>query len=118
MIAIRGAITITEDAPEQIRDATIELLSEIISRNHLIQKKMVSVLFTATSDIVSAYPGRFMREGLGIHDVAILHFQEMHVQGSLPLCIRVLIHYNDDIDVYPVYLRGAKSLRPDLEKHQ
>ena len=116
MIAIRGAITITEDTPEQIKDATIELLSEIIRRNHLTQEKMISILFTATSDIVSAYPGRFMREGLKIHDVAILHFQEMHVKNSLPFCIRVLIHYDDDIDVYPVYLRAAKSLRPDLEK--
>ncbi|MFH5835316.1 chorismate mutase [Proteiniclasticum sp. C24MP] len=116
MIAIRGAITIEQDTPEQIKDATLELLIEIMNRNHLDSDKMVSVLFTATTDIKSAYPGKFMREGLNIYDTAILHFQEMNVEGSLPLCIRVLIHYNDDIEAYPIYLRGAKVLRPDLHE--
>ena len=41
----------------------------------------------------------------------------MHVEGSLPCCIRVLIHVQLPI-VHPVithaYLRGAQSLRPDL----
>ena len=116
MIGIRGATTIEHDTPELIKDATVELMNEIISRNQLIPERMVSIMFTTTHDIKSAYPGKFLRENLNIHDVAILHFQEMHVTNSLAFCIRVLIHYNDDVEIYPVYLRGAKTLRPDLLK--
>jgi len=116
MIAIRGAITVEQDTVDQVKEATVELMNEIIKKNQLVSEKMVSILFTATQDIQSVYPGKFVREVLNIEDVAILHFQEMHVAGAIPLCLRVLIHYNDDSKVYPIYLRGAKILRPDLEK--
>ena len=116
MIAIRGAITVERDTPDLVKEATIELMNEIIMKNQLAPEKMVSILFTATRDIQSVYPGKFIREVMNIEDVAILHFQEMHVEGSLPLCLRVLIHYNDDIKGCPVYLRKARNLRPDLEK--
>ena len=114
MIAVRGATTIEKDTVEEIREATVELMKEIIKRNSLKTERMVSVLFTATKDVRSAYPGRYFREDLGITNVSILHFQEMDVEGALRLCIRVLIHYDDTIRLTPVYLRGAKSLRPDL----
>jgi chorismate mutase len=41
--------------------------------------------------------------------------QQMHVEGSLPRCIRFLIHANlpADTKVYHPYLRGASNLRPD-----
>lgn len=116
MKAIRGAITIEKDSQDLVKEATVELMNEIITKNQLLPEKIVSILFTATQDIQSVYPGIFVREVLKIQDVAILHFQEMHVAGSLPLCLRVLIHYNDDIEVYPIYLRKAENLRPDLVK--
>jgi chorismate mutase len=116
MIAIRGATTVEKDTPEMIKEATLDLMQEIIMKNQLSPEKMVSILFTATQDIKSVYPGKFVREMLKIENVAILHFQEMNVTGSLPLCIRVLIHYNDDISTYPIYLKKAKNLRPDLIK--
>ena len=43
----------------------------------------------------------------------------MTVPGSLPLCIRVLIHWNTDkqqSEIEHVYVREAKKLRPDLSK--
>ena len=116
MIAIRGAITIEQDTPDLIREATVELMNEMIKRNQLAPEKLVSILFTATQDIQSAYPGKFVREVMNIQEVAILHFLEMHVVGSLPLCLRVLIYYSDDRKIYPVYLREAEKLRPDLSK--
>jgi chorismate mutase len=116
MIAIRGAITVEQDTEDLVKEATVELMNEIIMKNKLLPERMVSILFTATQDIQSVYPGKFVREELNIQDVAILHFQEMHVSGSLPLCLRVLIHYNDDMKSYPIYLRKAKKLRPDLDK--
>ncbi|NOY43823.1 MAG: chorismate mutase, partial [Planctomycetes bacterium] len=41
------------------------------------------------------------------------------VEGGLPLCIRVLIHWNTDRaqdNIHHVYVRDAKRLRPDLSK--
>nr|NIP85159.1 chorismate mutase [Planctomycetales bacterium] len=41
------------------------------------------------------------------------------VPGSLPRCVRVLIHWNTEkpqAEIRHVYLRGAASLRPDLEE--
>jgi len=43
--------------------------------------------------------------------------QEIPVIDALPRCIRVLIHWNTDTpqaQIYPVYLRQAVRLRPDL----
>jgi chorismate mutase len=43
--------------------------------------------------------------------------QEMYVPGSLPMCVRILMHVNTakaQDEVQFVYLRGAKVLRPDL----
>jgi len=42
---------------------------------------------------------------------------EMNVPGSLPLCIRVLMHVNTTVpqkDIQHVYLNDAVTLRPDL----
>ena len=47
------------------------------------------------------------------------HFdtQEVDVEGSLPMCIRVLLLVDIDVsqrDVVHIYLGEAKKLRPDL----
>jgi chorismate mutase len=42
---------------------------------------------------------------------------EMNVPGSLPMCLRILLHVNTDkapSELRFVYLRGAKALRRDL----
>ena len=114
MIAIRGAITIKKDTPEEIRVASVKLVREMIEVNHLDINRLISILFTATTDIRSPYPGKFAREALELSDVAILHFQEMYVEESLERCIRVLMYYEDLIKPVPVYLDGATKLRPDL----
>jgi chorismate mutase len=43
----------------------------------------------------------------------------MAIPGSLPRCIRVLVHWNTDkpqSDIHHVYVRDAEKLRPDLCK--
>ena len=45
--------------------------------------------------------------------------QELPVPGSLPLCIRVLLHWNTDLpqsEIKHIYLGEAASLRPDLTR--
>jgi chorismate mutase len=43
--------------------------------------------------------------------------REMSVQGALPACIRVLLHFQterDGSEIAHVYLGGARVLRDDL----
>ena len=114
---IRGAIDIPNDKTEEILAATRELLLQILSANPgLRSEDIASVIFTTTGDLTSAYPARAARE-MGWSAVPMLCSQEIPVPGGLSRCIRVLLHWNTDIDqksINHVYLRGATSLRPDL----
>ena len=56
---------------------------------------------------------------MGWLDVPLLCGHEINVPGSLPHCIRVLIHWNTEKhqrDIRHIYIRGAESLRPDVRK--
>jgi chorismate mutase len=114
--AIRGATTVEEDAPEQIRARTQDLVKEMLKRNHVSTDDIVSIIFTVTDDLVSAFPATAARE-LGLHDIPLLGAREVAVVGSTPRCIRVMMHcYSDRArkDIRHVFLEGAKSLRADL----
>jgi chorismate mutase len=117
MRALRGAITVPRDRPDDIRDATVELLSEMFARNDVAAEDVVSVVFTATPDLTSEFPAVAARF-LGLSDVPRLCAAEIAVPGALPLCIRVLLHlYTDRApgELRHVYLRDARSLRSDLD---
>ena len=116
---IRGAITVDLDQPELVLGATRELLQVILRENPgLSTDDIASALFTVTEDIISVHPALAARQiGWGL--VPMLCSREIPVPGSLPLCIRVLIHWNTDHEqaaIHHVYLRDAVSLRPDLVK--
>ena len=54
---------------------------------------------------------------LGWLDVPLLCTHEISVPGSLPRCIRILVHWNTTVaqaEIQHVYIRGAENLRPDL----
>lgn len=113
---IRGAITIEENNAEQIRQATQELLQEMVKRNNLAVEDIISGIFTVTKDIDAAFPATFARQ-LGWDRVPMICLNEMPVPGSLPLCIRVLLHVETGFtqeEIQPVYLREAVNLRRDL----
>lgn len=118
IVAIRGAITVENNDSEDIIINTINLLKEIEKRNHLNKDKVISILFSSTSDLNKEYPAKAARN-IGYKDSALMCFNEMKVEGSLEKCIRVMLLYSSNIDqkdVKHVYLKGAKSLRPDLNK--
>ena len=55
---IRGATCVTKDDPQQIHDATKELIEEILSRNQITEfDDIISAIFTTTADLTSAFPG-------------------------------------------------------------
>ncbi len=113
MKAIRGAISVGENSVAAIADATEALLTELSRRNELGVNEIVSVFFTLTPDLNADFPARAAR-ALG-WDVPMLDMQELAVPGALPCCLRVLVHVDRDEPVQHVYLREARSLRPDLE---
>ena len=114
---IRGATAVETDQPEEILQATQELLERILQANPSLRPTdIASAIFTVTPDLRSAYPARAARE-IGWERVPMLCAQEIPVPNGLPLCIRVLIHWNTDLPseaVQHVYLHQATSLRPDL----
>ncbi len=119
---IRGATTVSGNETGAILEATRAMLQAIVEQNGLsdenINCDMVSVIFTATTDLDAVYPAVAARE-MGWTNVPLLCMQEMDVAGSLRHCIRVLIHWNTErtqSEMRHVYLGGAQSLRPDLMK--
>jgi chorismate mutase len=114
--AIRGATTVDEDVPEQVRERTQVLVREMLARNEVAVDDLVSAFFTATSDISSAFPATAAR-ALGLDDVPLIGAQELAVEGALGLCIRVLLHCYSErprSEIRHVYLEGARALRADL----
>ncbi len=118
---IRGAITVEEDTPEAIHQATRELLLRMLEANGIKSyEELAAVIFTVTHDLASAFPAEAARQ-IGMHRVPLLSAQEVPVPGSLPRVIRVLALWNTDTPqdrVRHVYLREAVRLRPDLESAQ
>jgi len=112
--AIRGAITVEADEPEQVIAAARELTQELLAQNGLAPDDIVSAIFTATADLVSAFPAVGAREA-GLVNTALLCAQEIPVPGSQPRCIRALVHayVKAGQPVRHVYLREAAALRPD-----
>ena len=112
--AARGAITVERDDARLVLDATARLLTQMLEENTIDTAEVVSIFFTATEDLRSAFPAEAARE-VGLTDTALLCAREIDVPGSVPRVVRILLHYNTDADarVRDVYLEGAKNLRPD-----
>ena len=113
MTVIRGATTISQDNPDEIRAAVAELLNQIESRNSLKRDEILSMVFSSTSDIHSFYPAKAAREA-GFVSCSLFSAQEPEIDGGLALCIRVMIFVEKNITPRHVYLRGARVLRKDL----
>ena len=115
---IRGATTVAADVPELIDEAVVELLAELLEQNGLTPEDCISILFTATVDLVSTFPATAARRA-GFGEVPLICAQEIPVPGSMERCIRVLLHVHttrERSDLHHVYLREAKGLRDDLPR--
>lgn len=89
-------------------------MEEILRRNQIIDfDEVISAVFTTTEDLVSAFPAEAAR-AIGMNQVPLVR-QEIPVTGSMPRCIRVLLHVNSDRtpkEIEHVYLRDAQSCVP------
>lgn len=114
--ALRGATTVDADTPEQIRDRTVALVDRMMADNGIDHDDLISVLFTATDDIHSMFPALAAREN-GLGDVPLMCARELDIEGSKPLCIRILMHVTTErprAELHHIYLEGAANLRDDL----
>jgi cytidylate kinase len=113
MNVIRGAITITADTPEEIREKTAILLDRIKKDNHLTDENTKAIVFSLTQDIHSYYPAKAARE-CGFEKAALFSAVEPNIDGALPLCIRVMVLAEGLQEEKHAYLGGAARLRKDI----
>ncbi|HLU83438.1 MAG TPA: chorismate mutase [Trueperaceae bacterium] len=118
---IRGATTVAEDTPELILEATHELLLELLAANGIDDYDVIaSIFFTTTQDLRATFPAEAAR-AIGMTTVPLICNQEIPVPGRLPRCVRVMMQVNtqkSQTDMVHVYLREARTLRPDLVSAQ
>jgi chorismate mutase len=117
--AVRGAVQVEANDADAIVTATRDLMGELMSRNGLEPERMVSCLFTCTSDLDAQFPAVAAR-GLGLESVPLLCAREIDVPGAMPRVIRVMVHYYAGAEhrATHTYLGEAQSLRADLEAAQ
>ncbi|HET9501141.1 MAG TPA: chorismate mutase [Marmoricola sp.] len=116
--AIRGATQLEDDTREQVLDRVSELVLEVMAANALEVDDFISVMFTATSDVVSEFPAYAARQ-LGFGEVPLLCARELEIDGSMPRVVRLLAHVETELprsQVTHVYLHGAAALRSDLTR--
>lgn len=118
---LRGATTVAADQRDEILAATRQLLEEIVHSNPDLSKEAIaSAIFSMTPDLTAAFPAEAARQ-MGWSEVPLFCVQEIPVPGALARCIRVLIHWNTDLSqaqIRHIYLRQARSLRPDITLNQ
>ena len=115
LIFIRGATTATGNTVEEIENAVVELINELISRNNLVEKNLLSITFSVTKDLDACFPASIARREKGLDKVAFLDCQQMHVSNDIDFCIRLMAQVLLPVNtvVQHPYLRGASKLRTD-----
>ena len=113
--AIRGATTSDGNTLKEIENSVVELINELILRNSLDAKKILSITFTVTKDLDACFPASIARKCFGLDSVSFLDCQQMYVPNDINFCIRLMalaISPSGSTVNHP-YLRGAANLRSD-----
>lgn len=114
--ALRGATTVDVDTPDHIEERVVALLDTMLARNDVDHDDLISILFTATEDVVSTFPATAARKS-GLGDVPLICARELSIEGGTAMCIRVMVHLTTERSrdqLHHVYLEGARGLRDDL----
>lgn len=114
--AVRGAVSLEEDSPEELREKVGLLYSTLEERNGFCEEDVVSILFSQTEDI-SYNPAKALREAAGLSQAPLFCTQEPRcVDFPQKRMLRLLVTFQDEKPGrgVPVYLGEAASLREDL----
>jgi len=118
VLALRGATTLDADERDHLLERVRELLTQMFRTNDVDHDDLISILFTATPDVHSAFPALAARQ-MGLGDVPLMCAQELDIDGAKPRCIRVMAHINSTRTrslLHHVYLHDARDLRDDLPR--
>ncbi len=113
---VRGATVAKANAREAIVEATREMLLKLVEVNGIEHDDIASAFFSTTRDLNAEFPAIAARQ-IGWSDAALMCMHEMDVPNSLPMCVRVLVHWNTTkraTEIKHIYMNGAEKLRPDL----
>ncbi len=116
--AIRGATQLEEDVRDHMLERVAEMVTDVMEANGLEVDDFISVIFTATRDLVSEFPAYAARR-LGFGEIPLICARELEIDGSMPRCVRMMAHVETDLpraDITHVYLHGAAALRSDLTR--
>ena len=116
--AVRGATQLEEDVRDHMLERVAEMVTDVMTANDLQVDDFISVIFTATSDLVSEFPAYAARR-LGFGEIPLICARELEIAGSMPRVVRMMAHVETDrprADITHVYLHGAAALRTDLTK--
>ncbi len=113
--SVRGAIQIDKNSQDHIFQGIQELVTGLCEKNQITEDMLISIQCSQTRDLDDANPATGLRE-LGFQKVPLWCVQELYVKGGMERVIRVLLTLNweGSEPPHPVYLRGAKALRPDI----
>jgi chorismate mutase len=114
--AVRGAIQVDADEPDEIYRGVQEMLAAVLERNDLGADDVISIFFTATTDLTSCFPAAGARL-VGFADVPLLCASEIAVPGSMPRTVRLLAHVETPkprAQIRHAFLGAAAALRDDL----
>ncbi|HEY3291198.1 MAG TPA: chorismate mutase [Anaerolineae bacterium] len=112
---VRGATVVGANTREAILTATREMLDRLVEANGIQADDVASAFFSTTRDLNADYPAIAARQ-IGWTDTALMCMHEIDVPHGLPMCVRVMVHWNTDkpaVEVVHVYINGAEVLRPD-----
>ncbi len=113
---VRGATCAPVNSKEAIVETTKQMLVCLIEANGIEPDDIASAFFSTTRDLNAEFPAIAARQ-LGWRDVPLMCMHEMEVPDALPMCVRVMIHWNTDkrpAEIRHIYMNGAEKLRPDL----
>ena len=116
--AVRGATQLEQDTREHMLDRVAELVTDVMEANGLVVDDFISIIFTATSDLVSEFPAYAARQ-LGFGEVPLMCARELEIEGSMPRVVRMMAHVETDLprsEITHAYLHGAANLRRDLAR--
>lgn len=116
--AIRGATQLEVDDRDHLLERVTEMVLDVMQVNRLEVDDFISVIFTATSDLVSEFPAYAARQ-LGFGEVPLICARELEIERSMPRVVRMMAHVETDLprsEITHVYLHGAAALRTDLTR--
>ena len=110
---VRGATTVEANNASSIKNATKELLTEMLKVNKIETDYIAATFFTTTKDLFDEFPAVAARD-MGWKTVPLLCSHEMEVPSGLKKCIRILILWNTEKPQNKIkhpYLKEAVNLR-------